>query len=102
MQITPAIEAACESCIPAVPGYQGSLATGLHTAELQACMHISASMRSARYHQHAVVMSTACTEYTALLCTAHSFPWPEDYDSGNILFRRSGNAKRGRGRPRKQ
>lgn len=31
-----------------------------------------------------------------------SFPWPEDYDSGNILFRRSSNGKRGRGRPRKQ
>jgi hypothetical protein len=29
------------------------------------------------------------------------FPWPEDYDSGNILLRRSSHAKRGRGRPRK-
>lgn len=31
-----------------------------------------------------------------------TFPWPEDYDNGNILFRRSSNVKRGRGRPRKQ
>jgi hypothetical protein len=38
----------------------------------------------------------------ALHGSTRSFPWPEDYDSGNILFRRSGTAKRGRGRPRKQ
>eukprot|EP00882_Tetradesmus_deserticola_P000898 GHRQ01000975.1.p1 GENE.GHRQ01000975.1~~GHRQ01000975.1.p1 ORF type:complete len:171 (+),score=13.00 GHRQ01000975.1:393-905(+) len=33
-----------------------------------------------------------------------TFPWPEDYDAGNILFRRGGRheAKRGRGRPRNQ
>ncbi|WIA08490.1 hypothetical protein OEZ85_007925 [Tetradesmus obliquus] len=34
-----------------------------------------------------------------------TFPWPEDYDAGNILFRRGGSrpeARRGRGRPRKE
>eukprot|EP00775_Hariotina_reticulata_P007042 gene7042-7256_t len=32
-----------------------------------------------------------------------TFLWPEDYDTGNILFRRGGHAaRRGKGRPRKQ
>jgi hypothetical protein len=50
----------------------------------------------------AAVRLLVCPSCTLLHCTARSFPWPEDYDSGNILFRRSGNVKRGRGRPRKQ